>query len=199
MVISHAIYLAILAALVAERVFELWLSNRNAQLAFARGGVEFGRGQYRIMIAFHTTFIAACTIESMLRTAAFPTALVIAALAGEIAAQTLRYWAVATLGEKWNTRVIVIPGSEPVTSGPYRYIRHPNYAAVVKAHPRTQHFKEDIIQAFYDGIKHKPDTDLRQRQGRRRRGQGASFPPRQLLQRRPRVRLVSLTHHSKHR
>jgi methyltransferase len=130
LVISHGIYLAILAALVAERIFELWLSNRNAQVAFARGGVEFGRGQYRIMIAFHTAFIAACTIESMLHTT-FPTALVMAAMAGEIAAQALRYWAVATLGEKWNTRVIVVPGSEPVTSGPYRYIRHPNYAAVV--------------------------------------------------------------------
>jgi methyltransferase len=52
------------------------------------------------------------------------------ALAGEAAAQALRSWSVATLGQNWNTRVIVIPGIEPVTSGPYRYIRHPNYVAV---------------------------------------------------------------------
>jgi methyltransferase len=131
MVISRGIFLAILAALVAERIFELWLSNRNARLAFARGGIELGRGQYRIIVAFHTLFIAACAMGAMRYAPAFPSALSIAALAGEIAAQALRYWSIATLGQNWNTRVIVIPDMEPVTSGPYRYVRHPNYVAVV--------------------------------------------------------------------
>ena len=130
MVISRGVYLAILAALVAERIFELWLSNRNARLAFARGGIELGRGQYRIIVAFHTLFIAACAAGAMRNAPAFPPALSLAALAGEIAAQALRSWSVATLGQNWNTRVIVIPDMEPVTSGPYRYIRHPNYVAV---------------------------------------------------------------------
>ena len=131
MVISRGIYLAILAALVSERIFELWLSNRNARLAFARGGIELGRGQYRIIVAFHTLFIAACAFGAMRNAPAFPDTLSMAALAGEIAAQALRSWSVATLGQNWNTRVIVIPGMEPVTSGPYRWIRHPNYVGVV--------------------------------------------------------------------
>jgi methyltransferase len=130
MVISREIYLAILAALVAERAFELWLSKRNARLAFARGGIELGRGQYRIIVAFHTLFIAACAAGAMRYGTPAPPALSIAALAGEIAAQALRYWSAATLGQNWNTRVIVIPDVEPVTSGPYRHIRHPNYVAV---------------------------------------------------------------------
>ena len=130
MVISRGIYLAISAALVSERIFELWLSNRNARLAFARGGIELGRGQYRIIVAFHTLFIAACAFGAMRNAPAFPDTLSMAALAGEIAAQTLRFWSVATLGQNWNTRVIVIPHKEPVTTGPYRYIRHPNYVAV---------------------------------------------------------------------
>jgi methyltransferase len=130
MVISREIYLAILAALVAERAFELWLSKRNARLAFARGGIELGRGQYRIIATFHALFIAACAAGAVRYAPAFPPALSIAALAGEAAAQALRYWSAATLGQKWNTRIIVIPGEEPVTGGPYRYIRHPNYAAV---------------------------------------------------------------------
>jgi methyltransferase len=130
MVISRGIFLAILAALVAERIFELWLSNRNARLAFARGGIELGRGQYRIIVAFHTLFIAACAAWAMRPAPPFPPALSILALAGEAAAQALRYWSLATLGRSWNTRVIVIPETEPVTSGPYRYIRHPNYVAV---------------------------------------------------------------------
>jgi methyltransferase len=130
MVISREIYLAILAALVAERIFELWLSSRNARLAFARGGIELGRGQYRIIVAFHALFIAACAAGAMRYATAAPPALSTLALAGEAVAQALRYWSVATLGQKWNTRVIVTPGEAPVTGGPYRYIRHPNYAAV---------------------------------------------------------------------
>jgi methyltransferase len=130
MVISCGVYLAILAAFVAERIFELWLSNRNARLAFAGGGIELGRGQYRVIVAFHALFIAACAAGAMRYAPSFPPALSIVALAGEAAAQALRYWSVETLGRSWNTRVIVVPDIEPVTSGPYRYIRHPNYVAV---------------------------------------------------------------------
>jgi methyltransferase len=108
----------------------LWLSNRNAQLAFARGGIDLGRGQYRIIVAFHTLFMAACAAGAIRYAPACSLALSMTALAGEAAAQALRSWSVATLGQNWNTRVIVIPGIEPVTSGPYRYIRHPNYVAV---------------------------------------------------------------------
>jgi methyltransferase len=129
-VISLRIYLWILAILSAERIFELWLSNHNARAAFAKGGVEYGRNHYPVMAAFHTAFLISCATESLLHSPVFPPGLAAVALAGEVAAQGLRYWCVATLGENWNTRIIVIPGRDPVTSGPYRYIRHPNYAAV---------------------------------------------------------------------
>jgi methyltransferase len=130
MVISRQFYFVLLAALMAERAFELWLSTRNARRAFARGGIECGCGQYRIMVVFHTFFIIACGIESALRNPSSPAALSSLALPGEAAAQALRYWSIATLGERWNTRVIIIPNTTPITSGPYRYIRHPNYVAV---------------------------------------------------------------------
>ena len=130
MVISLRIYLLILAGLSAERILELWLSNRNAKSAFAHGGIEYGRAHYPLMAAFHTAFLISCAAESLLHSPVFPARLTSLALAGEVAAQALRYWCVATLGESWNTRIIVIPGREPITSGPYRYIRHPNYAAV---------------------------------------------------------------------
>jgi methyltransferase len=130
MVISRPVFFALLAGLITERLCELWLSKRNARRALARGGIELGRGQYGLMVVFHTLFIVACAVEASLRTSYFPRSLSIVALVGEAAAQVLRYWSVATLGEKWNTRVIVIPNTPPVTSGPYRYIRHPNYTAV---------------------------------------------------------------------
>jgi methyltransferase len=48
-----------------------------------------------------------------------------------LTSQALRWWCIATLGRRWNTRVIVVPGLAPVSGGPYRWLRHPNYVAVV--------------------------------------------------------------------
>lgn len=121
-------YLAFLAVLAAERVFELWLSRRNARAAFARGGVESGAAHFPVMAAVHTLFLLSCAVEGSLRP--FPGALGWAALGGAVLAQGLRYWAITTLGVRWNVRVIVVPGEALVSSGPYRFVRHPNYAAV---------------------------------------------------------------------
>jgi methyltransferase len=130
-VISLRIYLLILALLVVERIFELDRARRNARLAFQRGAIEVGQVHYRVMVAFHTLFIASCALEAMFFPRAFPPAVAWIALSAEIVAQALRYWAVATLGERWNTRIIVTPERAPVTGGPYRFMRHPNYLAVV--------------------------------------------------------------------
>jgi methyltransferase len=116
-----------LVALVVERLVELVLSKRNAARALARGGVEVGQAHYRVMTAFHTLFILACALEAR----PFDPALFFGFLPGALAAQALRWWAIRTLGDRWNTRVIVVPGDEPVTSGPYRFLKHPNYLAVV--------------------------------------------------------------------
>jgi methyltransferase len=124
-------YLLLLAALAAERIFELYLTRRNARRAFSRGAIEVGHRHYRVMAALHTAFIASCAIEAMHFPRALPPAIVWGALGAEVLAQALRYWAVATLGERWNTRVIVTPEAAPVTGGPYRFLRHPNYLAVV--------------------------------------------------------------------
>jgi len=129
MVTSRALYLGFLALLAAERLFEVALSRRNAARAFARGGHESGRAHFPLLVALHTGFLASCALESAVRP--FPGALGWIALAVAFAAQGLRYWAVASLGDRWNVRVIVVPGESPVQSGPYRFVRHPNYAAVV--------------------------------------------------------------------
>jgi len=124
-------YLGFLGLLVVERLVELVLSKRNAARALARGGMETGRGHYRVMVAFHSLFLVACAAEVLGLGRAFPGALGFVALGVALVAQGLRYWAIASLGERWNTRIIVVPGLPPVTRGPYRYLRHPNYVAVV--------------------------------------------------------------------
>jgi methyltransferase len=131
MVTTARAYLVFLALLGVERLFELAISRRNMKRALARGGVEVGQGHFRVMSLFHTAFLAACAAEVILFNRPFPGALGVACALGAIAAQVLRYWAIATLGERWNVRIVFVPGEEPVTSGPYRFLRHPNYLAVV--------------------------------------------------------------------
>ncbi len=129
--VSLVLYLGLLGAVTVERIVELLLSKRNARIAFARGAVEFGLPHYRVMTAFHTAFLLACAAEPLILQREFPGVLGWISLAVVIAAQSLRYWAISTLGDRWNTRVIVEPGVAPVTGGPYRFLKHPNYVAVV--------------------------------------------------------------------
>jgi methyltransferase len=131
MVTSQALYLGFLGALVVERGVEVAISKANAKAAFAKGAREVGRGHYPAMVAMHALFFVACAAEVVGKDRPFPGALGFVALALVIVAQALRYAAVITLGRQWNVRIIVWPDEEPVTRGPYRFVRHPNYVAVV--------------------------------------------------------------------
>jgi methyltransferase len=131
MVTGPVAYTALIALVGVERLGELALSQRNAARAFARGAVEVGRGHYRVMTVFHAAFLVACVAEAWARPRPVPFALMAGALTGAALAQALRYWAIATLGDRWNTRVIVLPHAAPVVGGPHRFVRHPNYLAVV--------------------------------------------------------------------
>jgi methyltransferase len=122
-------YLALLALFAAERLVELRVSSRNARRALAAGAVELGRGHYPAMVALHAAFLAACLAEA-LRFPEPPPAWALAAAAVALGAQALRWWAIAALGGRWTTRIVVFPRAPPVTRGPYRFLRHPNYVAV---------------------------------------------------------------------
>jgi methyltransferase len=122
-------YLGLVLLVAAERVAELVVSLRNARWSFAQGGVESGRGHYPFMVALHTLLLAACMVEALNRP--FIPWLGWPMLAVVLLAQALRWWCITVLGHQWNTRVIVVPGLTLVARGPYRFLRHPNYAAVV--------------------------------------------------------------------
>jgi methyltransferase len=89
-----------------------------------------GQRHFRVMVLVHALFLPACLAEVLLLGRAFPGAPGLCALLVALLAQALRWWAIATLGERWNVRVIAVPGEAPITSGPYRFLRHPNYLAV---------------------------------------------------------------------
>ena len=121
----------VVAATALERLAELVVSARNARWALARGGVERGRAHFGPMVALHTGLLVACVVEVHLGQRPFVPVLGWTALALVLASQGLRWWCITTLGHRWNTRVVVVPGLPLVTRGPYRWFRHPNYVAVV--------------------------------------------------------------------
>jgi methyltransferase len=131
MVTSLHVYTALIAAVAAERVVELVISRRNAALAFSQGAIEVGQAHYRVMAAMHVLFLVSCVAEPWALDRAPPGALAWLFVALALASQGLRYWAIKTLGPRWNTRVIVLPGALPVIDGPYRLMKHPNYLAVI--------------------------------------------------------------------
>jgi methyltransferase len=83
------------------------------------------------MVVLHTAFLVGCLAEVILLDRPFLPALGWSMLAIVVAAQVLRWWCITTLGPRWNTRVVVIPGAPRVNGGPYRLFSHPNYVAVV--------------------------------------------------------------------
>jgi methyltransferase len=124
-------YAVLLAAVACERVCELVVSRRHARAMFARGAIERGAGHFPPMVALHVALLLGCALEPTLLDRPFLPWLGYPMLALVIAAQAVRWWAIASLGTRWNTRVIVLPGAPRIVKGPYRFLSHPNYVAVV--------------------------------------------------------------------
>ncbi|MFI7704043.1 isoprenylcysteine carboxyl methyltransferase family protein [Nonomuraea sp. NPDC049480] len=125
-------YLVLVLLVGLERVAELVVARRNAAWSMARGGVVTGQGHYPWMVALHTGLLVCAPLEAALAERPFLPALGWPMLALVVAAQGLRWWCITSLGPRWNTQVIVVPGLSLVTRGPYRlrWLRHPNYVAV---------------------------------------------------------------------
>ena len=124
-------YVALIAAVGVERLAELVLAQRNLAWSRSRGGLEFGASHYPVMVVLHTGLLVGCLVEVAVLDRPFIPALGWPMLAIVLAAQGLRWWCISTLGRQWNTRVVVIPGAQRITGGPYRFFSHPNYVAVV--------------------------------------------------------------------
>lgn len=124
-------YYLLIGLIGIERLIELIVSKRNARWAFAHGGEEFGRGHYPVMVIMHAALLLGCVIEVAVAHRPFLGWLGWPMLAVVAASQALRWWCVMTLGHRWNTLVIVLPDAPLVRRGPYRWLRHPNYVAVV--------------------------------------------------------------------
>ena len=124
-------YTLLIVAVVVERLAELVVSKRNIAWAKQHGGVERAFGHYPFMVVLHIGLLVGCLVEVELTGAPFYPWLGWPMLILVVAAQSLRWWCIRALGPRWNTRIVVVPGVELVRAGPYRFLTHPNYVAVV--------------------------------------------------------------------
>lgn len=114
----------LLAMVTAMRLGELVLASRNTRALKSRGAVEVGAGHYPLIVLLHASWLTGLWVlgaDNLLR---WPWLLAFIALQG------LRAWVLATLGPRWTTRILVLPGEVLVKSGPYRFLSHPNYLVV---------------------------------------------------------------------
>jgi methyltransferase len=128
---TRLLFTLLVAVAALGRGVELVIAERHRRRLLAKGAVETGAGHYPWMVALHAAWLAAAPAEVWLLDRPFLPGLAFPMLALFLVATALRWWVIATLGERWTTRVLVPPGEPLVTGGPYRFLRHPNYLAVV--------------------------------------------------------------------
>jgi methyltransferase len=115
--------------MIVQRLLELQLAKRNLRWALERGGKEHAPEHYPIMVAIHTGWFVAILLEGLVRGAQVSSLwpLWVSLL---LIAQVARYWIISSLGKYWNTRIVIVPNAVLVRSGPYKFLKHPNYVIV---------------------------------------------------------------------
>jgi methyltransferase len=129
-VVTRLLFAGFVAALSLQRLFELRLSRHNEQRMRQRGGREHAPETYHWIVTLHAAWFAAMLLEVFAGRPKFHLGLAAPAFGMFAVGQALRLTAIRTLGWRWSTRVMTVPGEAPVQHGIYRYIRHPNYLGV---------------------------------------------------------------------
>ncbi len=123
-----SIWLA-LGFVIIQRLLELRLAKRNLEWALSQGAKEYGREHYPLFFLLHAGWMLGWLLEGSWRGQI--SEIWWLWLSVFILAQGLRYWAISSLGKYWNTRILIVPGGERKQVGPYSFLPHPNYLAVV--------------------------------------------------------------------
>jgi methyltransferase len=122
------VFILFICFLIAQRLFELYVSSRNAKWLLQNGAVEYGKEHYPFIVALHTLFIISLIAEYIWRGSDTVNYYLLALFFILIAIKAV---VISTLGHYWNTRIYKVPGSRPVATGIYKYVKHPNYIIVI--------------------------------------------------------------------
>jgi methyltransferase len=130
MELSVILYLALLLTVAALRLLELRVSRNHQQQMIARGAKKISDPKFRWMVLVHTAVLLGAALEVVFLKRPFIAWLAAPMLALFLAANAVRWWVIRTMGQHWNVQVVDSTQLGVVTSGPFRFVRHPNYAAV---------------------------------------------------------------------
>lgn len=125
------VYLAIIFAVSLERILELKVSKRHELILLERGAFEVGQSHFGLMKLMHTLFLVACVGEAWFKDQPPSIVQFIFFTVVIVFTQMLRYWVIATLKERWTINVMILPNAPLVVAGPFKFVRHPNYLAVI--------------------------------------------------------------------
>lgn len=115
--------------MVAARLFEIILAKSHEKILIEEGGIEVGADHYKWIVALHVSFFVSLIVEVLFRSGV-NLKLATVPLILFLVIQVFRIWTIVSLGKYWNTKIIVLPGADLIKKGPYRWVKHPNYAIV---------------------------------------------------------------------
>jgi methyltransferase len=128
--LSVIAFLALLLAVALLRILELRISRRHREEMIARGAAKVDEPRFRWMVLLHTSVLLGAALEVVFLKRPFLPVLAGTMFVIFLAANFVRWWVIRTLGDHWNVQVMDSTSLGVITSGPFRYVRHPNYAAV---------------------------------------------------------------------
>jgi methyltransferase len=122
------IFIIFILFLIFQRLAELYVSSKNEKWLLRNGAIEYGKEHYPFMVAMHTLFIISVIAEYIWRDdtiVSYPLIILFFLLI------VIKAIVISTLGHYWNTKIYKVPGTRPVATGIYKYIKHPNYIIVI--------------------------------------------------------------------
>lgn len=123
-------FIIFITVVIVQRISELTLAKNNERYLKSNGAIEYDKKSYKYIVLMHNLFFISVITEFVFLgrqlNEYWKVLLIIF-----ICTQLLRYWAIFTLGKRWNTKIVVLPNTEPIRSGVYKYLKHPNYIAVI--------------------------------------------------------------------
>jgi methyltransferase len=123
-------FIIFITVVIVQRISELILAKNNEKYLKSNGAIEYDKRGYKYIVLMHNLFFISVITEFVFlgrQLNEYWKVLIIIF----ICTQLLRYWAIFTLGKRWNTKILVLPNTEPIRSGLYKYLRHPNYIAII--------------------------------------------------------------------
>jgi len=123
-------FIIFLSIIIIQRISELILSKRNENYLISKCAIEYDKEGYKYIVLMHNLFFISVITEFVFLERHINEYWKILLIIF-ICTQLLRYWAIFSLGKRWNTKILVLENLELVHKGPYRYLKHPNYLAII--------------------------------------------------------------------